>query len=68
MDARSYLLDFKCIDDTKADSDAILNRRRSGNVSMCFDGSCSGEPFSNFKIRADLPSRLKGERKGELTD
>nr|AER10552.1 AMP-activated protein kinase alpha subunit [Echinococcus multilocularis] len=33
VDARSYLLDFKCIDDTKNDSDSILSRRRSGNVS-----------------------------------
>lgn len=49
VDARSYLLDFKCIDDTKNDSDSILNRRRSGNVSMCFEGNGPGEYVQNIR-------------------
>lgn len=51
VDARSYLLDFKCIDDTKNDSDSVLNRRRSGNVSMCFDGNSPGK-HTFFDVRA----------------
>ncbi|VDM00855.1 unnamed protein product, partial [Schistocephalus solidus] len=59
VDTRSYLLDFKCIDDTKPDSDGLLTRRRSGNVSVCYDSSCSGSPSGGgdaFCGRASQPA------------
>lgn len=60
VDTRSYLLDFKCIDDTKNDSDSLLNRRRSGNVSMCFDGNSSGKEAIWFLSPNNYPhQRLK---------
>ncbi|KAA0193177.1 5'-AMP-activated protein kinase catalytic subunit alpha-2 [Fasciolopsis buskii] len=39
VDTRSYLLDFKCIDESQHDSDSMLVRRRSNNMSMCMDSS-----------------------------
>lgn len=43
VDSRSYLLDFKCIDESQQDSDSTgLNRRRSTNLSMCLDSPCPG--------------------------
>ncbi|VDM16425.1 unnamed protein product [Hydatigera taeniaeformis] len=58
VDARSYLLDFKCIDDTKNDSDSILNRRRSGNVSMCFEGNGPGSPMNTVGVGAPLSASV----------
>ncbi|CDS39555.1 5' AMP activated protein kinase catalytic [Echinococcus multilocularis] len=58
VDARSYLLDFKCIDDTKNDSDSILSRRRSGNVSMCFDSNCPGSPMNAMGSGAPLSASV----------
>ncbi|KAM7543138.1 hypothetical protein Aperf_G00000007151 [Anoplocephala perfoliata] len=58
VDARSYLLDFKCIDDTKNDSDSVLNRRRSGNVSMCFDGNSSGSPMNTLGVGTPLSASM----------
>ncbi|THD23573.1 5'-AMP-activated protein kinase catalytic subunit alpha-2 [Fasciola hepatica] len=42
VDTRSYLLDFKCIDESQHDSDSMLVRRRSNNVSMCLDSPYTG--------------------------
>ncbi|KAL5107235.1 5'-AMP-activated protein kinase catalytic subunit alpha-2 [Taenia crassiceps] len=58
VDARSYLLDFKCIDDTKNDSDSILNRRRSGNVSMCFEGNGPGSPMNTIGAGTPLSASV----------
>nr|CDS33501.1 long chain fatty acid coenzyme A ligase 5 [Hymenolepis microstoma] len=58
VDTRSYLLDFKCIDDTKNDSDSLLNRRRSGNVSMCFDGNSSGSPMNTLGAASQLSASV----------
>ncbi|KER31289.1 hypothetical protein T265_13018, partial [Opisthorchis viverrini] len=42
VDARSYLLDFKCIDESQLDSDSAVGRRRSNNVSACLESPYSG--------------------------
>ncbi|CAL8101139.1 unnamed protein product [Calicophoron daubneyi] len=42
VDARSYLLDFKCIDESQHESDPMLARRRSNNVSMCLESPNTG--------------------------
>nr|CAH8870726.1 unnamed protein product [Trichobilharzia regenti] len=43
VDARSYLLDFKCIDESQLEAEAVMGRIRSNNMSVCLD-SCSGTP------------------------
>nr|AER10553.1 AMP-activated protein kinase alpha subunit [Echinococcus granulosus] len=57
VDARSYLLDFKCIDDTKNDSDSILNRRRSGNVSRP-GGGVRHQTMEFFELCTELITTL----------
>ncbi|CAH8630348.1 unnamed protein product [Schistosoma curassoni] len=43
VDARSYLLDFKCIDESQLESETAMGRLRSNNMSVCLD-ACSGTP------------------------
>nr|CAX73676.1 SNF1A/AMP-activated protein kinase [Schistosoma japonicum] len=43
VDARSYLLDFKCIDESQLEAETAIGRLRTNNMSVCLD-SCGGTP------------------------
>ncbi|VDP90034.1 unnamed protein product [Echinostoma caproni] len=58
VDTRSYLLDFKCIDESQHDSDSLLVRRRSNNVSMCLDSSYTGMAFDPAYDHSEVPSQV----------
>lgn len=47
VDARSYLLDFKCIDESQLESETAMGRLRSNNMSVCLD-ACSGSKFRPY--------------------